>query len=103
MAVYRTEAKKLGVLSSKPAWTAHYTDFMTARGKSVAKIPVMGYKELDLFRLYQEVIAFGGFQEVINNVGTWSKIWKSIPNYDPSITDSSYRLKKKLREIFVCV
>lgn len=28
------------------------------------------------------------------NVGTWSKIWKQIPNYDPTITDSSYRLRR---------
>lgn len=27
-------------------------------------------------------------------MGTWSKIWKRLANFDPSITDSSFRLKK---------
>jgi len=31
---------------------------------------------------------------VVKNVGTWSKIWKRLGNFDPSITDSSFRLKK---------
>jgi len=54
----------------------------------------MGYKELDLFNLFKEVIANGGYHSVVRNVGTWSKIWKRLSNFDPSITDSSYRLKK---------
>jgi len=54
----------------------------------------MGYKELDLFQLFREVTAYGGFNEVVKNVGTWSKIWKRLGNFDPSITDSSFRLKK---------
>lgn len=31
---------------------------------------------------------------VMKNTGTWSKIWKAIPNFDPTITDSSYRLRR---------
>jgi hypothetical protein len=31
---------------------------------------------------------------VVENIGTWSRIWKSLPNYDKSITDSSFRLKR---------
>jgi len=54
----------------------------------------MGYKELDLYQLFKEVTAHGGFNEVVKNVGTWSKIWKRLGNFDPSITDSSFRLKK---------
>jgi hypothetical protein len=33
-------------------------------------------------------------KQVVKNVGTWSKIWKRLGNFDPSITDSSFRLKK---------
>mmetsp|Transcript_21261 Transcript_21261/g.23762 ORF Transcript_21261/g.23762 Transcript_21261/m.23762 type:complete len:462 (+) Transcript_21261:167-1552(+) len=94
MARYRPEFQTVGVLATRRLWMQHYSQFMALKGKSISKIPVMGYKELDLYRLYQEVISYGGFQEVVDNVGTWSKIWKSLPNYDPSITDSSYRLKK---------
>lgn len=67
---------------------------MIDTGKPPVKLPIMGYKELDLFNLYREVVAHGGFKEVIKNVGTWSKIWKKLSNYDPSITDSSFRLKR---------
>jgi len=68
--------------------------FMGEVGKPLSKIPIMGYKELDLFQLFKEVAAYGGFNEVVKNVGTWSKIWKRLGNFDPSITDSSFRLKK---------
>lgn len=68
--------------------------FMAEIGKPLSKIPIMGYKELDLFQLFKEVTAYGGFIEVVKNVGTWSKIWKRLGNFDPSITDSSFRLKK---------
>jgi len=68
--------------------------FMTESGKPLSKIPIMGYKELDLYQLFKEVINFGGFNEVVKNVGTWSKIWKRLTNFDASITDSSFRLKK---------
>jgi len=68
--------------------------FMGDNGKPLNKIPIMGYKELDLFQLFREVMTYGGFNEVVKNVGTWSKIWKRLGNFDPSITDSSFRLKK---------
>lgn len=68
--------------------------FMAEIGKPLSKIPIMGYKELDLYQLFKEVTAHGGFNEVVKNVGTWSKIWKRLGNFDPSITDSSFRLKK---------
>jgi len=68
--------------------------FMTELGKPLSKIPIMGYKELDLYQLFKEVTSYGGFNEVVKNVGTWSKIWKRLGNFDPSITDSSFRLKK---------
>jgi len=68
--------------------------FMGEVGKPLSKIPIMGYKELDLFQLFKEVTAYGGFNEVVKNVGTWSKIWKRLGNFDPSITDSSFRLKR---------
>lgn len=51
-------------LPERKIWTAHYTTFMTSRNKSISKIPVMGYKELDLYSLYKEVLCYGGFQKV---------------------------------------
>ena len=53
-----------GVLKSKHTFLTHYLDFIRSKGKTLSKVPVMGYKELDLYRLYQEVIHYGGFQKV---------------------------------------
>jgi len=39
-------------------------------------------------------MAYGGFHEVVKKVGTWAKIWKRLDNFDASVTDASYRLKK---------
>jgi hypothetical protein len=38
--------------------------FMLETGKPLSKVPIMGYKELDLFQLFREVQSFGGFNEV---------------------------------------
>jgi hypothetical protein len=37
--------------------------FMAEIGKPLSKIPIMGYKELDLYQLFKEVTAYGGFIE----------------------------------------
>jgi len=78
----------------RKAFMQDLNKFMIESNKPLSKLPIMGYKELDLFQLFKEVIAYGGFNEVVKNVGTWSKIWKRLGNFDPSITDSSFRLKK---------
>jgi len=67
---------------------------MNEMNKSITKMPVMGYRELDLYTFYNEVQENGGYSQVTEKVGTWSKIWKRLGNYDTSITDASYRLKK---------
>jgi len=78
----------------RKAFMQDLNKFMIESNKPLSKLPIMGYKELDLFQLYKEVVSYGGFNEVVKNVGTWSKIWKRLGNFDPSITDSSFRLKK---------
>jgi len=81
-------------VEERKAFMQDLNKFMIESNKPLSKLPIMGYKELDLFQLFREVIAYGGFNEVVKNVGTWSKIWKRLGNFDPSITDSSFRLKK---------
>jgi len=67
---------------------------MNEIGKTITKMPVMGYRELDLYHFYNEVQSHGGYSSVTEKVGTWSKIWKKLGNFDTSITDASFRLKK---------
>lgn len=69
-------------------------NFLMRIGKPIMKTPIMGYKKLDLFQLYQVVLSYGGYEQATRKVGTWSKIWKHLDNFDPSITDASFRLKK---------
>lgn len=71
-----------------------YAQYNMKAGRTVMKVPIMGYKELDLYTFYKEVQSYGGYHKVISKVGTWSKIWKNLINYDPSITDASFRLKR---------
>jgi len=67
---------------------------MAQIGRPIGKSPIMGYKELNLHQLFCEVIAFGGFEEVVKKVGTWARMWKRLDNFDPSVTDASFRLRK---------
>jgi len=62
---YNASIQQQGVLGTRETWQQHFYQFMNVKGSKVA-IPVMGYKDLDLYRLYQEVIAFGGFLKVLS-------------------------------------
>lgn len=68
--------------------------FLSNIGKPMEKIPQMGYQNLDLFLLFNLVQESGGYGKVTKKMGTWSKIWRRLPNYDGSITDASSRLKR---------
>jgi len=94
LAAFESTIERDDLDDERKAFTQDITRFMAEIGKPLSKVPIMGYKELDLFQLFREVNSYGGFNEVVKNVGTWSKIWKKLNNFDPSITDSSFRLKK---------
>jgi hypothetical protein len=79
---------------ARKAFLEDLNKFHTNSGKGPLKVPIMGYKELDLYQFFVSVSAQGGFHEIVKSVGTWTKIWKTLSNYDPSITDASFRLKK---------
>eukprot|EP01114_Cavostelium_apophysatum_P015902 TRINITY_DN4429_c0_g1_i2.p2 TRINITY_DN4429_c0_g1~~TRINITY_DN4429_c0_g1_i2.p2 ORF type:complete len:403 (+),score=82.53 TRINITY_DN4429_c0_g1_i2:1402-2610(+) len=84
----------MDVISDRSKFLEDLETFMTQLGKPIGKSPVMGYKELDLHQLFREVVGRGGFNEVVKRVGSWAQIWKKLDNFDPSVTDASYRLKK---------
>ena len=76
-------------------------EFLATRGTHMKRPPQLGYKDLDFYNLFSEVVNHGGFQSVVNKVGTWAKIWPHLRNYDPGITDSSFRLKKNYERFLV--
>jgi hypothetical protein len=65
--------------------------FNTLRGKENFKVPQIGGKELDLYKLFKEVITRGGSQQVSEN-----KQWKEIVNaleLPASCTSASFTLR----------
>ena len=64
-----------------------------ANGTPLVRVPEMGSKALDLYALYQQVIARGGLTVVVEN-----KLWKSVAQELRiplgSCTDYGYRLRR---------
>ncbi len=67
------------------------TKYWNAKGLSTVKIPQIGGRELDFYRLYRAVVKRGGAQQVSNN-----KMWKEIVNefgLPPTCTSASFTLR----------
>ncbi|KAK8807431.1 hypothetical protein WA158_004190 [Blastocystis sp. Blastoise] len=62
--------------------------------RDMLKIPTFGRREVDLYRLFREVCAYGGCEAVVAREGTWAYIYRSLENYSPTETSASFRLKK---------
>lgn len=75
--------------------------FRDSIGEPIQRLPTLGFKELDLWVLYKEVIRRGGIDTVIAN-----KQWKEVAEalqLPSSCTDSGFRLRlhyKKYLEAF---
>lgn len=65
------------------------------------KQPMLGKREVDLYRLFREVTAYGGCDNVIKKEGTWSRIYRGMDNYSPTETSASYRLKKMYYSVYI--
>lgn len=64
---------------------------LTHAGSPINRIPIMAKQVLDLYELYQLVVARGGLVEVINK-----KIWREITkglNLPSSITSAAFTLR----------
>ena len=84
-----------------PQYAREQSDFMCRlklyikqRNMGTFKQPMLGKREVDLYRLFREVTAHGGCDNVIKKEGTWSRIYRGMDNYSPTETSASYRLKK---------
>jgi len=78
----------------KEEFSNHLSSFLSKHNLPSLKKPLLGGKDLDLYRLYREVIYRGGYKAVVSKPGTWSKIFRTLENSkNRKVTDASYRLK----------
>ena len=62
------------------------------------RLPRLGGQELDLYRMFHEVVCRGGCDAVVRAEGTWANIFRSLDNYTETETSASFRLKKLYRK-----
>jgi hypothetical protein len=70
--------------------------FMQARGQPISKLPSLGYKELDLFLLYQLVIARGGMDEVTRRQ-EWKLVYQDL-GIPTMSTSASYNTRTNYKK-----
>jgi hypothetical protein len=92
--IYCPELATRGLVSDREKWEQDFRAFLKEQGRTFIRVPLMGYREIDFYSLYKEVICWGGYEKAVHCLGTWAKIWKAQPFYDPNLTDGSFRLKK---------
>ncbi|KAG9509323.1 Lariat debranching enzyme, partial [Fragariocoptes setiger] len=91
---YEEQFKQLYEISDEPERKEFLDDlfeFMAKRGQPVNRIPIMAKQVLDLYELYNLVVARGGLVEVINK-----KIWREITkglSLPSSITSAAFTLR----------
>jgi hypothetical protein len=79
--------------TARDRFMADVARLSAANGTPLVRVPEMGSKALDLYALYQQVIARGGLTVVVEN-----KLWKSVAQELRiplgSCTDYGYRLRR---------
>ncbi|KAI2808693.1 AT-rich interactive domain-containing protein 3A [Blomia tropicalis] len=91
---YEEQFKQLYEINDDPKRKPFLDDlfsFMQKRATPINRIPIMAKQVLDLYELYQLVVARGGLVEVINK-----KIWREITkglNLPSSITSAAFTLR----------
>ncbi|XP_071493544.1 protein dead ringer homolog [Diadema antillarum] len=91
---FEEQFKQLYELSADPKRKEFLDDlfsFMQKRGTPVNRIPIMAKQVLDLYELYNLVVAKGGLVEVINKK-QWREITKGL-NLPASITSAAFTLR----------
>ena len=77
--------------TGRAQFTVFLSRFMRSRGTPIRKVPTLGGKHLDLYRLYVGVISRGGLKVVIER-----KLWKGISTaleLPTTCTDFAFRLR----------
>jgi hypothetical protein len=63
--LYRPELATQGLVGDRVKWEQDFQQFLKQQGRTLTKIPLMGYREIDFYTLYREVICWGGYDKVI--------------------------------------
>lgn len=81
---------------SKDAFLKDLYSFMQARGQPISKLPSLGYQELDLYLLYQLVIARGGMDEVTRKQ-EWKLVYQDL-GIPTMSTSASYNTRTNYKK-----
>lgn len=81
---------------SREAFIKDLYSFMQARGQPISKLPSLGYQELDLYLLYQLVIARGGMDEVTRKQ-EWKLVYQDL-GIPTMSTSASYNTRTNYKK-----
>lgn len=81
---------------TKEAFLKDLYSFMQARGQPISKLPSLGYQELDLYLLYQLVIARGGMDEVTRRQ-EWKLVYQDL-GIPTMSTSASYNTRTNYKK-----
>jgi hypothetical protein len=87
MASYRPELATRGLLSNREKWEADFKAFLKEQGRASYKTPLMGFKEVDFYSLYKEVVCWGGYEKVIQSTHNTRVSRIVVPVVNCSITE----------------
>lgn len=81
---------------TKDAFLKDLYHFMQASGQPISKLPSLGYQELDLYLLYQLVIARGGMDEVTRKQ-EWKLVYQDL-GIPTMSTSASYNTRTNYKK-----
>lgn len=81
---------------TREAFLKDLYSFMNARGQPISKLPSLGYQELDLYLLYQLVIARGGMDEVTRKQ-EWKLVYQDL-GIPTMSTSASYNTRTNYKK-----
>lgn len=91
-----TQKHSIKFSMTKESFLSDLYSFMQARGQPINKLPSLGYQELDLYLLYQLVIARGGMDEVTRKQ-EWKLVYQDL-GIPTMSTSASYNTRTNYKK-----
>lgn len=106
-----TDEDKIDLSGNYPLYEIESTEFIkyltefygNRSSSSGFKTPCLGTRLLDIYRLFREVMSYGGCEIVTKKNGTWINIYKTLDNYSATETSASFRLKKIYNKYLIAI